>query len=1238
MLSRLSVKKPFTVLVGVVIVIILGFMSVTDMTSDLLPSMNLPYCVVYTVYPGANPEEVETAVTRPVESAMATVSNVEKMQSVSSENSSMVILQFADGSNMDSITIEMRESLDAVSSLWDDSISSPVIMNINPDMIPVMVSAVNVKGLSGAGLKDYIDGNLVNRLESIEGVAGVTLFGGIEEKVNITISQSKLSAKNDEIKNALEKKFEEAKKELSDAKSEINDGIDKVDAGSLQIENAKTQLGNQQKELSSQLNDAKAAADEKMTEILETKLELNSKLQSLLTEKESLTLAKEQLLAAVPPVGPVPDELAARLVEIDTALNSLDSSIETLQNTLSALNEGEIAARDAKKELEIQEASANYQLYTALAEAVGNGAALAGTKAQLQSGLKQIEEGEESLNSTIDSTYEKLDLNNIITRTFIGQILSAQNFSMPAGYVVDDAEDNVIVRIGNKFFNTDDMGDTVLFSTGLDDVEPIRLSDVADIEITDNSDSIYAKVNGSDGILLSFDKQTGYSTGDVADKLKDAFKALSEEFEDVSFTVLMDQGIYIDYVVSSVFKNLLWGALFAIVILVLFFRSFKPTLTIAVSIPVSLLFAVTAMYFSGVSINIISLSGLALAVGMLVDNSIVVIENIYRLRSEGVPIYKACVDGAKQVAGAIAASTITTCCVFIPIIFTKGLTRQLFVDLALTVTYSLCASLIIALTVVPALSSGLLKNISGKENRTFLRLQNLYGRSLSFFLKRKAIVIVTAVILLVASAFFAIKSGTSFMPSMDSNQVTVTVTPPEDADFKTAGILADTVAKRILSLDEVESVGAMAGSSTLSMSQSGDSDNSITVYTVLKSDRAVSNSEFKEKILAMTENIDCEVSVSSQMSDLSSVYGTGITVRVSGNDPDKLMEIAKDFAKKLEGVAGAENIDNGLGDVKDELRIVVDKQKASDHNLTVAGIYSQIRAKIGTAVSSTKLSLPEKDIDVFVYDGEALEYDSESIKAITVEATDNEGKKETVPLVDVASFEETESLSSIRRIDQQRVITIRADLKDGYNIGLVGNEVQKLINGYDISSGYTISLVGQNESINDALSQMMLMIILGIVLVYLVMVAQFQSLKMPFIIMFTIPLAFTGGFLALIVCGFDFSIVSMLGFIILAGVIVNNGIVLVDYINRLRLSGLEKREAIIQAGKTRLRPILMTAVTTVLGLIMTAFGVGIGADMVQPLAVVTIGGLVYGTLMTLWIVPVIYDIFSGKKELRKVDV
>lgn len=864
---------------------------------------------------------------------------------------------------------------------------------------------------------------------------------------------------------------------------------------------------------------------------------------------------------------------------------------------------------------------------------------LSDTADQLKEALEQIAESEEELEEARQNAYNQADMTGILTVDTVKSLLAAQNFSMPAGYVTEAGID-YLVRVGDKPEDVEALKKMPILNTEMDGVDVITLEDVADVFMTDNSADIYANVNGEAGVMVSIQKQTGYSTGEVSDRILDKFEQLKTENENLMLITLMDQGIYIDLVMDSIINNVLFGALLAILILILFLRDWRPTAVVACSIPVSLITAVVCMYFSGVTLNVISLSGLALGVGMLVDNSIVVIENIYRLRNEeGYSAREAAIAGAGEVAGAILASTLTTVCVFLPIVFTEGITRQLFVDLGLTLAYSLLASLMIALTVVPALASGMLVRVKPqKESALFGRLLPAYEKSIALALRFKPVVLLLAVALLVTSAMAAFAKGTAFMPEMDSTQISMTVTLPEKTPLAETAEVTDEVVARLMEMEEVVDVGAMASSSSMGMLTGGGNTatNATSIYIALGEDKERDNIEIaagiEEMLADIAEEKQAEISIETSDMDMSALGGSGINIQVRGRELDTIQTIAKEVAEIVEGVEGTQEVSDGLEDATGEMRILVDRDKAIEHGLTVAQVFQQIQSKLADASSSTALETEIREYDVYVKNAKDMELTRDLVKNLELTRDKKDGTREKIRLSEIADFADMESPKSVNRTDQTRYLAVSAAIADGYNVGLVADEVERALADYQVPDGYTLVMSGENETINDAMEQIYLMMLLAVVFMYLIMVAQFQSLLSPFIIMFTIPLAFTGGFLGLIFSGSEVSVIALIGFVMLSGIIVNNGIVLVDYINQLRESGMEKREAIMTAGRTRLRPVLMTALTTILALSTMAFSKDMGADMAKPMSVVTIGGLIYGTLMTLFVIPCIYDIFMREKK------
>lgn len=1403
MFGKFSVRKPYTVLVAVVLVIVLGIVSFTKMTSDLLPNISFPYVLVMTTYPGASPETVEMVVTKPVESSMATVSNIEEISSVSNENYSMVILQFAQSADMNAVSLEIRENLDQIRSYWDDSVGNPIIMKINPDMLPVMIAAVGGKDMSAAEITDLTNDTIVPELESIEGVASVSGMGLLEESVNVIIRQEKIDAVNEQVFGSIDKEIDEnlaelqenkqdiydgqaelenAKKELADSEAELAQKQQELNDSKAELENSKKELADGRNELAdkksqlesgkTELNSKKDATTKQLAEA-ETKLltakadaeaakthlqleiqaaeatvqgldsgiaqardgvqaldqaitavngidtaitmldgfgadttfgSLSSDQQEMISQlcvsagvsaptadmtmgeiKTSLSQVKAGILSSanVNDVGELQTEktglekkitdlesqkamAAAPIDQYKSALSEIEGNISKLDSALTELYQGNLQAAiefanaqttislgemqiasaesgldSAQKQLEAgeEQIKSGQEQLDAGADQIKEGYDQINDNAeQLADALEQILDGEEQIEEAREDAYDQADMNGILTVDTVEQLLAAQNFSMPAGYVTEDGI-SYLIRVGDKPDTVEELKAMPILNVDMDGVDVITLGDVADVFMTDNSADIYTNVNGEPGILLTMQKQTGYSTGEVSDKILARFDELLEQNENLMLITLMDQGIYIDMVTDSIFNNIIFGAGLAILILLLFLRDIRPTAVIACSIPISIVAAVVCMYFSGVTLNVISLSGLALGIGMLVDNSIVVIENIYRLRSEGASVTEAAIEGTREVAGAIAASTLTTVCVFLPIVFTEGITRQLFVDMGLTIGYSLGASLIVALTVVPAMSSKILvKTKEQKESRFFNGLMNGYGKVLDWSLKHKAVIFIGVLVLLVGSALASLSKGTAFMPTMESTQMTITLELPDTTPLSETAEVTDRVVEILRNMEDVEDVGAMASTSSMGSLMGGSADSSThetSIYLTTVEKPKLNNKELsnaiEEQTAQLCEETGAELSIETSMMDMSALGGDGISIQVRGRDLDTLQQIAKEVAAIVEATEGTAKVSDGLEEATGEMRILIDRDKAMDQGLTVAEVYQQIAAKLKDASSATTFETTAKEYEVYVKNANDMELTRKLLQDLVIEKTDKDNKKVEIPLKDIAAFEDTISPKSVSRTEQNRYIAVSASIADGYNVGLVSRKLEQNLADYEVPEGYSLVMEGENEMIVDAMQQLMLMLLLAVIFMYLIMVAQFQSLKSPFIIMFTIPLAFTGGFLGLFLGNCEVSVVAVIGFVMLAGIIVNNGIVIVDYMNQLIAQGMEKHEAILQAGRTRLRPVLMTALTTILGLLPMVFGTDMGAAMGKPMAIVTVGGLLYGTLLTLLVVPCIYDLMNCRK-------
>ncbi len=925
------------------------------------------------------------------------------------------------------------------------------------------------------------------------------------------------------------------------------------------------------------------------------------------------------------------DIVETRIPQIDIALGNLKTEIAAAEAIVKQVTK---SIAEAEKKYEQVESGK----ITAAAAFGSANAQISSVEATLENSESELKSAEKSFKESKKQALENANLDALLTMEQISNILTAENFSMPAGYISED-ETQYLIKVGDEYSSVDEMTDAVLCN--IDDIGDIKLSDVADINMVDNSADSYGKVNGNDAVLLSISKSSTAGTSDVSDACNDAFKKMSEENEGLRFTNLMDQGDYIRLIIDSVLSNLLWGALLAIIVLLIFLKDIRPTVVVAFSIPLSVLFAVVLMYFTDITLNIISLSGLALGVGMLVDNSIVVVENIYRLRSKGVGAARAAVMGANQVAGAIFSSTLTTICVFLPIIFTDGITRQIMQDMCLTITYSLCASLVVALTVVPSMGATVLNKADVKKHRWFDALVNVYDKAIRFCLRFKIVPIIIAIGLLVFSTYKVLKMGIVFVPDMGSEQMSVSYTMPDDTSTEEDYKLSDEIASEIQKIKGVNTIGTMLSSATSVMGSVSSDTKAYSAMILLDEEYANKNKEIAADIEKILESKKLEdYSVSESNMDMSSMMGSGLEVDIYGKDLDKLLKISEDVKEMVESIEGFEEVSNGQEKADKELVVQVNKKKAMRLGLTVAQVYAELAAKLSTDKDSTSITVNEEEFDVKIVD-EREELNTKNIMDYEFETTTTndkgEQKKEKHKLKEFAKLKEGTSIATINRENIVNYMAVTAVAEENYNTTLLSRDLEKLIDQYNVPDGYEIKIAGESETNNEMVSSMLTMIGLAIIFIYLVMVAQFGSLLSPFIILLTIPLAFTGGLIALLVTGEEISVMALMGFLVLSGVVVNNGIVFVDYANKLRLDGKEKKDALIETGKTRMRPIMMTALTTILAMSVMAASQDSTAAMSRGMAIVTIGGLIYATFMTLFIVPVLYDIFYRKK-LKKVDL
>lgn len=1367
-MEKFSVKKPFTILVMVVAIIILGFVSLSGMTTDLLPKMSLPYLLVITTYPGASPEKVESSVSEPVESALGSISGVKNVYSMSYENYGIVELEFADGTDMDSAMVKVSSALDSVKSALPEECGSPNIMEISMDMMASVYLAASYEGKDIQETSRFVEDTLIPYLERQEGVTSISDIGIVENSISVDLNQDKIDVLNEKILaktndafadavdqlNDAKKQLLESEQKLADSTQELVDGQKDIDDGRTKLDDAQKELDEQKEKLEDakgSLEDQKKDTENKLATASQALDQLNALQTDLLTlqaQEESLKATITQIEKSLEEQGKTTNDIpnvVAGLDQMSTFLTSsqmegmtgmdsttvntmLGSSGMSLQSLGIDETTWDTLTPEGRKEL-LQKTAAGYQTQKELlsgyddyvsslnslqVEKAGVQAAVSAAEAELKkSGVSytdiekakieaaagfgaasaQISSGQSALNSaqtTLDSNKESLNsaqdqitegwdsiadakkqladgwdqyntslenfevqkaealrnanADQLVNMQTLSQLIYAQNFAMPAGYL-DDAEDNSwLLKVGSNYESVDELSNIVL--TNIEDIGDVRLCDVADITVIDNADDSYARLNGQSAVVLSVFKSSTAGTNEVSKNIAAAISELEEQYPGLSVLTLMDQGDYITMIINGVLQSMIVGAALAILILALFLKDVKPTIVVAVSIPLSVLTALILMYFTGISLNMMSLSGLALGIGMLVDNSIVVIENIYRLRSKGVGAARAAVQGTKQVAGAIIASTLTTVCVFLPMVFTAGTVRELMMPISLTIIFTLAASLLIAMTVVPAAGSTLLRNSKEKKHPFFDKVQDIYGKMLAFCLKVKVVPLAIAIGLLVYSIWAVMRMGIVMIPDMTSNQIEISVQMPEDTDKEECYKRADQVLDAMTTIDGIGDVGAMAGGdTTLVASSSGMSDSTYDQFTflVLTENENAGKEEVNRicrEIEERTADIDCELTISTGMSEMSTMMGSGLSVKVYGDDLDTLTKITQDICDLAATIPGYENISNGQEEPDQVIRLVLDKDAAMRKGLTVAQIFSELNGKLTESTDAATVTIDGEDMKIVVKDGRKpltrenlLDYNFE------IQTTDDNGNTVTEdhPLSEFATLKLEEGVQSINRENQSRYMTVTATVAEGSNATLLSRELQPLIDAYELPDGYTIDTAGESDMVNQMVIQMSKVLLLGLALIYLVMVAQFQSLLSPFIVLFTVPLAFTGGLIGLLLMNVPLSVMGMMGFVVLLGTVVNNGIVFVDYANQLRMGGLERREALIATGKTRMRPILMTALTTILAMVSLLFGDDLSSQMSKGMAIVVAGGLAYATLMTLFIIPVMYDILFKRKPLQ-VDI
>ena len=1284
-MGKFSVKKPFTVLVAVIMVLMLGFVSISNMQTNLLPDVNTPYLMVVTVYPGASPERVESEVSDVMENALGTVAGVESITATSAENYSLLLMHFAEGTDMNSALVKVSNKVDQTTSSLPSSCLSPSIIEYSLNMNAFMTVAVSREGSDVYDLSDFVSDTLVPYVERKGGVSSVSANGLIEKMVQVQLSQEKVDAINERLLEVIDAQLADARAQLDAAEAQIEAGraeynrqfknFNKTVSNTVmqqysgEVGNAVETVRKQAQALLDSVNQLIAVVQE--PEIQQALIDVRDGLQRVM-DKFNETGMKDidSLIEIVAELREITDKLTTALQQLQERLNTetgtegstatdlvddlqVQQSLSTVYNTLNDV----IKAMDDVPGLmsTFSDALGTYsqqqlEAYMQFTEA----------REMLNEYEKQLETAKQTYEDAKEKAMASSDVSKMLDIDTLAQLIYAQNFSMPAGYVKDSSGKSWLLKVGEEYDSIDDISGALLLH--VDGFGDVRLSDVADVEVIDNAEASFTRLNGERAAVLKIYKGSSSSASTVSDNCLSAFKELEAQYDGLHVVVLSNQGNYITIIVKSILSSMIIGAVLAIIVLALFLRDIKPTLVVGFSIPLSVLFAVVLMYFTGMDLNVMTLAGLSLGIGMLVDNSIVVIENIYRLRSRGVPAARAAVQGTKQVGMSIVASTLTSVCVFLPVVFSSSLVKSLMQPMSLCIGYCLMASLLVAVTVVPAAASTVLKKAEPKQLKWFDKIQNKYAKSLEWCFQHRALPLVAAVALLVFCGWRVVSMGVELLPTITSNEAIVTLTTTKDLSKEDSYAIAEKAIDAMLSVDNVEEVGITTDTRVAGMDvgQLGlpsaitdllNAANSYGTYQVnVMLDESLSSTQIEAARQALEDALsgieDCTATVEiSGMQELTSQLASGLSVKIYGADPDTMTQLSEKVVEIVNDTEGFANATNGLGSGDATINLQIDRDKVRSYGLTVAQVYQQIAAKLATTTTAqTPVSVDGRTMSVEISDN-LDPVTKENMMDITFETSvmsaDGTTTTGTCKLSDIATWVTGSAPNSITSQNQTQYVTVTANTLDGYNTTVQARELEKKLDAFALSDempeGCSFSMGGESDSVNYMVNEMVQWMGLALPFVYLVMVAQFQSLLSPFIVLFTVPLAFTGGLLGLLLTGQQLTMISLMGFIVLMGTVVNNGIVFVDYTNQLRMGGMERRAALIATGKTRMRPILMTTLTTVLAMLQLVFSNDMASQLMSGMAIVIICGLTYATIMTLYVVPLLYDLLFKKPPLN-IDV
>lgn len=989
-----------------ILVVVFGFYSFQNLPLALMPSMEVPAAVVYATYPGAGPEDIEQQVTKKLEGAVAGLSGLDTLQSTSSENMAMLVIQFTNHTDMDQAMTDLRDKVAQVKSQLPDDASDPTVMSIDIDSMPVV--QVALRGNDLASLQSIAEDEIQPALERLDGVASVDISGGYEQEIAVHTDASRLKGYN-------------------------------------------------------------------------------------------------------------------------------------------------------------------------------------------------------------------------LTISSIGQQLGADNIAIPGGDL-DNGSQTLAVRTDGEYSSIDDVKNALI---SLPAGGTVRLSQIADVSMQPKDQDAISKVDGEECIILSVNKQSGSNTAQIAELAKAEFDSLLKSNDSLQWNIVMDQSDYINMTVDNAIQNIWMGVLFAAIVLFLFLRDLGATLAVTIAMPCCILFTFLIMNVLGITLNMMSLGGITLGVGMIVDNSIVVLENIFTYRADGYDRMDACTKGTGEVIGAVIASTLTTVAVFLPIALSGGMAGMMFKEFCITIVALLLSSLIISVTLVPLLCYFLLgstkqKSVkpqgSGATPITEKPLSRVYRSSLNFLITHRWAGIALTVVICIVSVLSVSQAGMELIPEMDEGQVSVTVSMPNGSTMEDTAAIEDRIAAiAVDTIPEMEQIYYSTGSSTSIMSSSSGA--SVTISLVDLDQRHRSSADIAKQLRRDLQDIaGCELTVSTS-STMSMSTDSDISVELTGDDYDRLAETADDLANQISALPDAINVESSAGEQTPRVAVKINRENASRFGLNAATIGGLVRGEL-TGSTATTLRMNGEEYDVTVAGDEDVATSLDALRSMQI-PTMTGG---TVPLSIVADVYTELSPQSIARKNQKETVTITGESESG-DSNAIKAAVDDIVAKYELPDGVE---VGEGDTaasqIAETTGTLMLALAVAIVLVYFILATQFNSFSLPIAIMLILPIGLLGSMILLWPTGNHVSMVALLGVIILAGTVVNSSIVLIDYTLQRRQRGEDKNTAILNACPRRVRPVLMTAMTTILGLVPMVCSSGEGSEMMKPMGVVMMTGMVISTIATLFITPVYYSL------------